>query len=138
MMRGQAAAGEIHIEVHDPSGAAIAAAIKIAGPGVAERAYQTDPLGKIVFPNLSPGRYRVEITKEGFATQVVDFDLKSGAAVSRSITLPLATQAARVDVVGATPLPGTDTPIDDIPAPVQTASSLDLEQTGSLNLSDLM
>src|SRR6202044_5381 len=50
----------------------------------------------------------------------------------------LAIQSQNIDVVAATPLPGTDLPIDEIPAPVQTDSPLDLERTGSLDLADLM
>ena len=61
-----------------------------------------------------------------------------GRPVSRTVTLPLATQASRIDVVAATPLPGTDLPLDEIPAPVQTASARDLEQSGALDLSDLL
>ena len=56
----------------------------------------------------------------------------------RSLILALAPQASRVDVVAATPLPGTDLPLDEIPAPVQTATARDLEQSGSLDLSDLL
>ncbi len=41
-------------------------------------------------------------------------------------------------MVAATPLPGTDIPLDEIPAPVQTATARDLEQTGALDLSDLL
>ena len=52
--------------------------------------------------------------------------------------MALATQASRVDVVAATPLAGTDLPLDEIPAPVQTASARDLEQTHALDLSDLL
>jgi outer membrane cobalamin receptor len=35
-------------------------------------------------------------------------------------------------------LPGTDLPLDEVPAPVQTATARDLEQTGALDLSDLL
>ena len=63
---------------------------------------------------------------------------KSTGTVTRTITMALASQATRVDVVAATPLPGTDIPIADIPAPVQTTNARDLEQSGALDLADLM
>ena len=47
-------------------------------------------------------------------------------------------QASKIDVVAPTALPGTDLALDEIPAPVQTASARDLQQSGSLDLSDLL
>ncbi len=52
--------------------------------------------------------------------------------------MALAPVAAKIDVIAPTPLPGTDLPIDDIPAPVQTASARDIGQSGSLELSDFL
>jgi outer membrane receptor protein involved in Fe transport len=43
-----------------------------------------------------------------------------------------------VTVVGNTPLPGSDLPVDRIPAPVQTATSRDIDRSGALDLSDFM
>ena len=65
-------------------------------------------------------------------------DVQSGTPVSRTITLALAAQASRIDVVAATPLAGTDLALDEIPAPVQTATARDIEQSGSLDLADLL
>ena len=41
-----------------------------------------------------------------------------------------------VIVVGTTPLPGVEQPVDRVPAPVQTSSATDLDNSGSLDLSD--
>lgn len=41
-----------------------------------------------------------------------------------------------VIVVGTTPLPGVEQPVDRIPAPVQTSTARDLERSGALDLSD--
>src|SRR5208337_1796717 len=46
--------------------------------------------------------------------------------------------ASTVTVIGATPLPGVDLPLDEIPAPVQTATQADMGKSGSLDLSDFM
>ena len=39
-------------------------------------------------------------------------------------------------VVGTTPLPGVEQPVDRIPAPVQTSTAADLDKSGALDLSD--
>ena len=39
-------------------------------------------------------------------------------------------------VVGTTPLPGVEQPVDRVPAPVQTSTAADLDKSGALDLSD--
>ena len=135
----QSEAGELRIRVQDASGLAMEASGKLEGlASKTDLSFQTDPGGTYTFSSLSPGRYRLEISKAGFATQSVLIDVESGTPVSRTVMMALATQASRIDVVAATPLPGTDLPIDEIAAPVQTASARDLEQSGALDLSDLL
>jgi outer membrane receptor protein involved in Fe transport len=138
-LRAQPPAGEIRIEVKDPSGTPMRASGRLhsLGAGV-DRMFLTDPNRAYVLLGLPYGRYRLEVSKSGFATQSVRIDVRSPAPVSRSLTLALAVEASRVDVVAATPLPGTDLPLDEIPAPVQTAGARDLEQSGALDLSDLL
>jgi outer membrane receptor protein involved in Fe transport len=136
---GQSPAGEIRLQVNDPSGAAVQASGKLES--LASKVYlsfQTDSQGAYTFPNLSFGRYRLEVSKDGFATQSLLIDVQSGTPVSRMLTLALAPQASRIDVVAATPLPGTDLPLDQIPAPVQIVNARDLDQSGALDLSDLL
>lgn len=99
---------------------------------------QTNAQGTFVFENLPDGRYRLLISKAGFATQSVLLDVHSGTPVSRVITMALQSQTSRVDVVSATPLAGTDLAVDQIAGPVQTATSADLVNSGALDLADLM
>jgi outer membrane receptor protein involved in Fe transport len=129
--------GQIRLEVKDPSGATMAATGKLQ-TSKATISFQTDPQGTYLFSNLPQGRYRLEVSKTGFVTQSVSIELTTGISVSRILTLPLATQASSVEVVASTPLPGSDLPLDEIPAPVQTATARDLEQTGALDLSDML
>jgi outer membrane receptor protein involved in Fe transport len=130
--------GEIHLDVKDPSGAAAEASGKLQNLGSGATVdYETDAQGSYTFSNLSAGRYRLEVTKSGFATQSLAIEVQS-ASISRTVTMALSALAAQIDVVAATPLPGTDLPLDQIPAPVQTLSARDLEQAGSLDLSDLL
>ena len=139
VLRAQAPAGEIRLEVKDPSGSPMEASGTLLNlAGGAAQSFRTDARGVCGFPNLPYGRYRLEVLKSRFATRSVLIDVRSQAPVSRTVTLPLAAQGSRIDVVAATPLPGTDLPLDQIPAPVQTASARDLELTGALDLSDLL
>ncbi len=135
----QSPSGEIRLAVKDPSGVAMAASGRLRGSGAAvNRIFQTDAQGAYTFPNLPYGHYRLDVSTSGFAPQSVTIDVQSSAPVVRTVTLALAAQASHIDVVAATPLPGTDLPIDEIPAPVQTASARDLQQGGALDLSDLL
>src|SRR6202158_227998 len=139
LLAGQSQTGEIRVQVKDSSGAVMEASGKL--DSVASKTdiiFQTDSQGTYTFSNLPSGRYRLEVSKVGFAAQSILIDVQPGTPVSRTVTLALATQASRIDVVAATPLPGTDLPLDEIPAPVQTASARDLEQSGALDLSDLL
>ncbi len=139
VLDAQRPAGEIHLQIKDPSEAAVEASGRLQSlADRLERGFHTDGQGRYVFKNLPYGRYRLEVSKRGFATQYVLIDVQSGTPVSRTITLALAAQASRVDVVAATPLAGTDLALDEIPSPVQTATARDIEQSGSLDLADLL
>ncbi|MDR3702314.1 MAG: TonB-dependent receptor [Candidatus Sulfopaludibacter sp.] len=136
---GQNPSGEIRLEVKDPSGAAMIASGKLQNRAAGiDRSFQTDSHGISAFAGLPFGRYRVEISKSGFATQTVSLDVQSSAPVTRTIQMSLASQTSAIEVVTATPLVGTDMAVNQIPAPVQTASAKDLEQSGALDLSDLL
>lgn len=137
--RAQQSTGEIRLEVKDPAGSPMTASGRIQRLASGRfTPFETDPQGAYVFKGLSFGRYRVEISKGGFARQSLLIDVLSSTPVSRSLTLALAPQTSRIDVVAATPLPGTDLPIDSIPAPVQTASARDIEQSGAISLDDFL
>ncbi|MDP8991381.1 MAG: Plug and carboxypeptidase regulatory-like domain-containing protein, partial [Acidobacteriota bacterium] len=133
MLQAQGPGGAIRVEIKDPSGAAMQAAGKLG-----TRSFETDAQGVYTFSNLTPGRYRLEASKAGFVPQSVAIYVSAGAAITRTLTMALAAQADRIDVVGATPLPGTNLPLDEIPAPVQTANARDLAQSGALDLADLL
>jgi outer membrane receptor protein involved in Fe transport len=138
-LRAQNSTAEIRIDVRDPSGAAMQASGRLQnlGGGV-DRNFATDGQGAYDFQGLPRGRYRLTISKDGFATQSVVIDVQSATPISRTITMALATQAANIDVVAATPLAGTDLARDEIPAPVQTGSGRDIDQSGALDLADFL
>ncbi len=136
---GQAGAGEIRLEVRDSSGAVMKASgtLKNTATSAVQR-FHTDSQGRYIFRSLPYGRYLLDVAHAGFAPQSLPVDVGSESPVSRTVSMTLAPQASSVAVVAATPLPGADLAVDEIPAPVQTASARDIQQSGSLDLSDLL
>lgn len=135
----QAPTGEIRLDVKDPSGADMQASGQLenlANGGV--RNFQTDAVGAYTFSSLPYGRYRLEINREGFATQSLLIDVESGTPISRTVVMALGTAPTTLDVVGTTPLAGGDLSPEQIPAPVQLATQEDLQKSGSLDLSDFL
>jgi outer membrane receptor protein involved in Fe transport len=136
---GQAPQGEIRLQVKDPSGAPMQASGKLESlTGGVARDFKTDSQGNVVLGNLPFGQYRLQVSKSGFTTQSFAIEVQSATPVIRSISMELGAQAAKVDVVSETPLAGTDLQINQIAAPVQTATAADIENSGALDLADLM
>jgi outer membrane receptor protein involved in Fe transport len=137
--QAQSSTAELRVQVQDPSGAAAQASGVLEGSALGfNRPFETDAQGGYTFRDLAFGRYRLTISRTGFSSESIELNIRSSAPLTQTIKLKLASQAERVDVVAATPLTGTDIPLAEIPAPVQTATARDLEQTGALNLADLM
>lgn len=82
LAHAQRSAGEVRLEVKDPSGAAVAASGRLhnLASGTVQN-YQTDAQGTHSFTGLPYGRYRLEVTAGGFATQSVIVNVQSGAPV---------------------------------------------------------
>jgi outer membrane receptor protein involved in Fe transport len=137
---GQNAIGELRLEVKDPSGAVVQQAVgslQELATG-AYRRFETNSSGTYTVEKLPLGRYRLEITKEGFASQSSLVDVQSSSPFSRIITMALGPESTRVDVVAATPLAGGDLSLQEMPTPVQTATLQDLTNSGALDLSDFL
>jgi outer membrane receptor protein involved in Fe transport len=138
-LAGQIKAGEIRIEVRDPAGNAMEAGGKLVGlASEVDRAFETDPQGSYTFSMLPYGRYRLEISRDGFATQSALIDVQSETPVFRTLTMAIGASAYKLDVVSATPLPGVELQLQDIPAPVQSGTGRDIDQSGARDLSDFM
>jgi outer membrane receptor protein involved in Fe transport len=139
LLQAQSPTGEIRLEIKDPSGAAVVASGTLRNlAGGAERTFQTGSQGTYRFPDLSYGRYRLEISKTGFATLVLSIDVQSQAPVSRTVTMALSSTESQVHVIAATPLAGTDLAADQIAGPVQTATAADVASSGALDLADFI
>jgi len=131
--------GELRLEVRDAAGRAVEAAGRLENlsTGVI-REFETDSQGRHSFTDLLFGRYRLEVSGEGFATQSVLIEVLSGLPLERTVRLSPGSLAFRMDVIATTPLPGVDLEPDEIPAPVQAATRREIEQSGALNLSDFL
>ena len=131
--------GEFRLDVKDPSGNAMEVAGKLESlvTGVA-RNFQTNGQGKYTFEGLPAGRYRLEVFKDGFASQSVLIDVQSAVPSARTVVLELNSLAFKVDVVATTPLPGVDLEPGAVATPVQAATQRDIERSGALDLSDFM
>ena len=102
------------------------------------RSFHTDARGAYSFTGLAFGRYRLEISKSGFATRSVSIDVPSAVPVTRVVTMTLAASAFQMEVVATTPLAGVDLAREEIAAPVQTAHARDVQDSGALDLSDFL
>lgn len=139
LLSGQTPAGEIRVEVKDPSGAPMSASGRLQGPiPGGSRSFDTDSQGVYSLPNLPYGRYQLEVSKSGFAKQTLPINVQSPAPVVETVTMSLSSVPAQVDVVATTPLQGVDLPLEAIPSAVQTATQADIQQSGALDLADFM
>jgi Carboxypeptidase regulatory-like domain/Peptidase family M1 domain len=84
--------------VKDPSGAVVAGArIEITGGNVAQPSVVTsDESGKFSAPNLSPGKYSVHVTKDGFEPLLSEVDLHGTSDLE--LKLKIAEQQSSVTV----------------------------------------
>ncbi len=138
-LRAQTPNGEIQLQIKDPSGALMEAAGKLESvPPLVQRSFQTSAKGTYTLTNLPYGRYRLEIAKPGFTTQSVMITVSSETPVARTITMAISAQTSKVDVVSETPLAGTDLEVNQIAAPVQTATAAEIDNSGALDLGDFM
>jgi outer membrane receptor protein involved in Fe transport len=137
---GQVPTGQIRVEVVDPSGAPMVAAVRLKSvAGSVDRATQTDAQGTYTFDTVPFGNYRLEVSRNGFATQTVRIEVQPNNPVARIVKMSLAQgPQSNVDVVATMPLPGVDLSPDQVAVPVQTATAEDIDESGALDLSDFM
>ena len=139
LLQAQSPAGEFRLDVRDASGAAVQISGTLRNTSAkTDTTFQTDPQGHYTFPALPYGRYRLEIARDGFATEQIAIEVKSASPIARTVILSLATAASKVDVIATTPLAGTDLSPDQIAGPVQTATAADIANSGALELGDFM
>jgi outer membrane receptor protein involved in Fe transport len=134
----QAKLGSLKIAVSDPSGAPVEATGTLRRPDGSTAPFQTDARGAVTLFELPYGSYRVDVEKAGFAPQSFSIDVHSVEPMVRTVKLALRAAEYKVEVIAATPLSGVDLQRGQIASPVQTVTARDIENSGALDLSDLL
>jgi len=117
----QITSGNIQGTVLDANGAALpGASVELRNTGTnLVRVLTTDDDGRFVALQLPPGRYTLTVSKQGFATLVVE---KADLTVGQALNLPLSMKVSSVqETVTITATPTVDT--------VKTESSTTLDET---------
>ncbi|HEV2644789.1 MAG TPA: TonB-dependent receptor [Acidobacteriaceae bacterium] len=129
--------GEIRLQVKDPAGVALPASGRLSGHRT-NRTFHTNADGSLSLSGLAPGRYRVEISRPGFALGVIEVRLEPGGSVSREVSLSIRGASSSVTVVSPTPIGLADQSLDEIPVTVRGVTAKRLEDSNALDLSDVM
>src|SRR5262249_10953441 len=120
-------------------GRALEATGKLMGPGASHaEVVRSTPDGVISVSGLALGHYHLEISRQGFLDQALDFELSSATLLRREVTLAVASLSTRTDVISSTPIGPLDVPLSDVPVPVQTLTSKTIEDTNAIDLTDAM
>lgn len=91
--------GELRLTVTDPSGLPIPAAVQLTSDANQFRqALDTDEQGSLTVRRLPFGRYRIEVSREGFANFTGLVDVRSALPTEYRVTLTLAPVQAQVTV----------------------------------------
>jgi outer membrane receptor protein involved in Fe transport len=139
LLSAQNQTGEIQLEVRDSSGSPVEASGWLRGVASGQQqGFQTDSKGHATLSTLPFGRYRLEVSKPGFASQTLTIDVVSVAPIRQQIEIAPGSLDFRVDVVGTTPLPGIGLEPKEVPAPVQTGDNRELERSGAIDLSSFL
>ncbi|MBK7927408.1 MAG: TonB-dependent receptor [Bryobacterales bacterium] len=129
----------IRLEVRDPSGAPVDARLTLRHLDSGRQAQaNSGPQGVYNNPDLPAGRYRLVVSREGFATHSASLEVPAQGSSERTITLILGAPSYALDVVSPTPLEGLGLASSELPAPVQTATAIDLRDSGALDLADFL
>jgi len=131
--------GRIEIQIKDPNGHPLAADGRLVGPnGKPAQSVHSNPDGVLSFSGLDVGQYHLDISKQGFLDQALDFEITSDTPMRRDVTLAIAPATTSINVVGATPIGPRDVPLADVPVPVQTVTSKTIIETNAIDLTDAM
>jgi hypothetical protein len=137
---GQTTYGSIAGAVTDPSGAAVAGAeVTLTNVGTSEKRTQTTKEdGLYLFPNLLPGRYRIDVGKTGFkrySRPEVDVDVNQTVHVDAALQVGDVNQT--VEVTAETPLIQTETSSLGTVVDTREANELPLNGRNIFNLTTI-
>jgi TonB-dependent Receptor Plug Domain len=103
--------GELRLKIADPSGAGVQAVVDLtcAGNGYGH-AFTSSTSGMLEVQSVPYGRYRLQITKPGFAPFAASVEVRSPLPVAENIQLSLASVTTKVNVTGTGTLIDPDSP----------------------------
>ncbi len=135
-LTAQVTTGRVEGTVKDPSGGIVPnAAVSLRNVDTnIERKFATGSDGVYLFAAVPPGNYEVSAEAPGFSRQTVTLAVSSNQTSAQDLSLPLASQAATVDVAATVDFVATEaqrsvnrttTEIEDLPGRGGSLSSLD-------------
>lgn len=130
---------QLIVDVKDPSGAPMQASISLRSTsGGGERHVTTDARGVTTLNKLSPGEYTLTVSEPGFLKGTSTVTIPATGLTQRTVTLSISEQATRIQVVSSSPAPESGILLKDMARPAQVASKLDIIDSGSIDLADLL
>ncbi len=129
--------GTLTLQVTDSSGAALQASCALSGMHTSINA-QTDAFGRWSINNLATGRYRLDISRTGFETRTLRFEIAATTAISTSVTLNIEKNSTSITVVSITPIDANSISINQVPVPAQQLTDVDISNSNALDLADAM
>jgi hypothetical protein len=122
--------GRIEGTVVDPNGAAVSSAtITLTNLETDQiRRTETNPEGGYFFAAVNPGRYRLKVEKESFATAEAEFLVTTSQTQTQNFRLSLSAQTTTMVVVGEAPVLNTFEPLRSV-----TRSTLEIQTLPNLN-----
>ena len=96
---GQNEYGELRLQVHDASGAALAASVELDNQANSiHQSVRLSSSGRYTFKSLPLGRYRLSVSRGGFASAIEMLDIRSALPKRREVTLSIQALKATVEV----------------------------------------
>src|ERR1700687_4633958 len=133
--QGLGGAGTVQGTVKDPTGGVmVAVTVDISNPVTGfKRSATTDAAGKVVFRNLAPNPYHLEVTAQGFDPLKRDVDVRSAVQINMDMALTLAGATSSVEVVGHTEALTERDPTAHTDVDRSLIEKLPLDSSGGLN-----
>ena len=134
-----AGTGELRLHVEDSTGHSLETRGTLYNPVTgASRAVDSAGDGSFVIRDLAFGRYQLTLSRAGFASQIINFQVQSSLPVTRDVTLHVTVDPTTVNVIASSPIGTLDVPLYGVSLPVQTLTAQTLEETNAIDLTDAM
>lgn len=129
--------GSIRLQITDPAGAGLRARGSLVGlSNSVNLTTQSNSQGIWTANSLPFGRYRIDISRNGFGSKRIEVTINRIEPVDRIVTLPLQGISTSVSVIAPTPIGGDGVGLEQTPVPVQTLSADDIRNTNAIDLTD--